>query len=79
MTIGVTKRNASKTYGVWHGVTYSKHRSVTMGKYLITYTDVIIADNIDEAEDILMEQLMMDVRANDASAFEITEAEQDDG
>jgi hypothetical protein len=49
-----------------------------MGKYLITYTDVIIADNIDEAKDILMEQLMMDVRADDASAFEITDTEQDD-
>ena len=49
-----------------------------MGKYLIAYTDVIIADNIDEAKDILMEQLMMDVRTDDASAFEITEMEQDD-
>ena len=49
-----------------------------MGKYLIAHTDVIIADNIDEAKDILMEQLMMDVRADDASAFEITEMEQDD-
>ena len=78
MTIGVTKRNASKTYGVWHGVMHSKYRSETMGKYLIAYTDVIIADNIDEAKDILMEQLMMDVRTDDASAFEITEMEQDD-
>ena len=38
----------------------------------------LILDNIDEAKDILMEQLMMDVRTDDASAFEITEMEQDD-
>ena len=43
-----------------------------MPKYIITYTDEVYADDIEQAKDILMEQLSMDVRADDASAFEIT-------
>ena len=43
-----------------------------MPKYIITYTDEVYADDIEQAKDILMEQLNMDVRADDASAFEIT-------
>ena len=39
MTIGGTKRNASKTYGVWHDVMYNKHRNKAMGNatYLAMY------------------------------------------
>ena len=43
-----------------------------MPKYIITYTDEVYADDIEQAKDILMEQLSIDVRTDDASAFEIT-------
>jgi len=47
-----------------------------MPKYAISYVDEVYADNIEQAKDILMEQLRMDVRADDASAFDITFVEE---
>tara|TARA_R100000544_G_scaffold1885_1_gene831 strand:+ start:499 stop:642 length:144 start_codon:yes stop_codon:yes gene_type:complete len=44
-----------------------------MTKYCIKYFDVIAAETIEEAKDILMEQLMLDVRNNDAEGFTIEE------
>jgi len=44
-----------------------------MKLYKITYLDYIQADNAEQAKDILLEQLSMDVRRDDASAFGIEE------
>jgi len=44
-----------------------------MTRYKITYLDYIDAESIEEAKDILMEQLMLDVKNDDASAFDIIE------
>ena len=44
-----------------------------MSKYLIKYVDVIDAESIEEAKDILLEQLMIDVKNDDAEAFDIEE------
>ena len=41
--------------------------------YKVTYLDYIQADNEEQAKDILLEQLSMDVRHDDASAFGIEE------
>ena len=38
-----------------------------MPKYFIKYFDVINAETIEDAKDILMEQLMLDVRNEDGS------------
>ena len=46
---------------------------VTMNVYKITYLDYIQAENIEQAKDILLEQLSMDVRRDDAEAFDIEE------
>ena len=44
-----------------------------MPKYFIKYFDVIDAETIEDAKDILMEQLMLDVRNDDAEGFTIEE------
>jgi len=44
-----------------------------MPKYFIKYCDVIDAETIEDAKDILMEQLMLDVRNDDAEGFTIEE------
>ena len=41
--------------------------------YKVTYLDYIQAENEEQAKDILLEQLSMDVRRDDASAFGIEE------
>ena len=46
---------------------------VTMNVYKITYLNYIQAENIEQAKDILLEQLSMDVRRDDAEAFDIEE------
>ena len=51
---------------------------VTMNVYKITYLDYIQAENIEQAKDILLEQLSMDVRRDDAEAFDIEEIKDDD-
>lgn len=45
-----------------------------MTRYKITYLDYVDAESIEEAEDILLEQLMLDVKYEDASAFNIISA-----
>tara|TARA_R110000787_G_scaffold30072_1_gene81045 strand:+ start:792 stop:950 length:159 start_codon:yes stop_codon:yes gene_type:complete len=45
-----------------------------MTRYKITYLDYIVAESIEEAKDILIEQLMLDVKYEDASAFNIIQA-----
>ena len=42
-----------------------------MNVYKITYLDYVEAENEEQAKDILLEQLSMDVRTDDASAFNI--------
>ena len=42
----------------------------------ITYTDVIHADSVDDAMEILFEQLSLHVRDGDLVAFNIEEIEQ---
>ena len=44
-----------------------------MPRYIVTYFDIIEADEIEQAKDILLEQLMLDVRNEDAEAFDIKE------
>lgn len=44
-----------------------------MKVYKITYVDYIQAENEEQAKDILLEQLSMDVRNDDAEAFGIEE------
>ena len=44
-----------------------------MSKYTIRYFDIIDAESIEEAKDILLEQLMIDVKNDDAEAFDIEE------
>ena len=44
-----------------------------MPKFIIKYFDVIDADDAEQAKDILLEQLMVDVRNDDAEAFDIVE------
>ena len=41
--------------------------------YKVTYLDYIQAENEEQAKDILLEQLSMDVRRDDATAFGIEE------
>ena len=41
-----------------------------MSKYIIRYFDIIDAESIEEAKDILLEQLMIDVKNDDAEAFD---------
>lgn len=53
-----------------------------MNVYKITYLDYVEAENEEQAKDILLEQLSMDVRRDDASAFNIELSEdkiKDDG
>jgi len=38
--------------------------------YKVSYTDYIQAESLEQAHDILLEQLSMDVRNDDAEAFE---------
>lgn len=52
---------------------YLMKRMVTMSKYIIRYFDIIDAESIEEAKDILLEQLMIDVKNDDAEAFDIEE------
>ena len=42
-----------------------------MNVYKITYLDYVEAENEQQAKNILLEQLSMDVRRDDASAFNI--------
>ena len=44
-----------------------------MPKFIIRYFDIIDADDIEQAKDILLEQLMVDVRNDDAEGFDIEE------
>jgi|TARA_R110000787_G_scaffold59322_1_gene134509 hypothetical protein len=44
-----------------------------MPKYIVKYFDIIDADDIEQAKDILLEQLMLDVRNEDVEAFDIEE------
>jgi len=44
-----------------------------MPKFIIRYFDIIDADDIEQAKDILLEQLMVDVRNDDAEGFNIEE------
>jgi len=44
-----------------------------MPKFIIKYFDTIEADDAEQAKDILLEQLMTDVRNDDAEAFDIEE------
>lgn len=41
-----------------------------MNIYKVSYTDYIQAESLEQAQDILLEQLSMDVRRDDAEAFE---------
>lgn len=41
-----------------------------MNIYKVSYTDYIQAESLEQAQDILLEQLSMDVRNDDAEAFE---------
>ena len=53
-----------------------------MNVYKITYLDYVEAENEQQAKNILLEQLSMDVRRDDASAFNIELSEdktEDDG
>jgi len=45
-----------------------------MTRYKITYLDYVDAESIEEAEDILLERLMLDVKYEDASRFNIISA-----
>lgn len=44
-----------------------------MPRYIVKYFDILEADDIEDAEDMLLEQLMLDVRNNDAEGFDIEE------
>jgi len=44
-----------------------------MFRYIVKYFDIIDADDIEQAKDILLEQLMLDVRNEDVEAFDIEE------
>ena len=44
-----------------------------MPRYIVKYFDIIEADDIEQAKDILLEQLMLDVRNEDVEAFDIEE------
>jgi len=46
-----------------------------MKVYKITYLDYIQAETMEQAKDILLEQLSMDVRRDDAEAFGIEETD----
>lgn len=54
-------------------VAQARRRGSTMPKYFIKYFDIIEAETIEDAKDILMEQLMLDVRNDDAEGFTIEE------
>lgn len=41
-----------------------------MNIYKVSYTDYFQAESLEQAQDILLEQLSMDVRNDDAEAFE---------
>jgi len=41
-----------------------------MNIYKVSYTNYIQAESLEQAQDILLEQLSMDVRKDDAEAFE---------
>lgn len=41
-----------------------------MNIYKVSYTDYLQAESLEQAQDILLEQLSMDVRNDDAEAFE---------
>ena len=42
-------------------------------KFIIKYFDIIDAEDIEQAKDILLKQLSMDVKNEDAMAFDIEE------
>ena len=42
-------------------------------EFIIRYFDIIDAEDIEQAKDILLEQLMLDVKNNDVEAFDIEE------
>ena len=42
-------------------------------KFIIRYFDIIDAEDKEQAKDILLEQLMIDVKNDDAEAFDIEE------
>ena len=44
-----------------------------MPQFIIKYFDIIDAEDKEQAKDILLEQLMMDVKNDDAEAFDIEE------
>ena len=44
-----------------------------MPRYIVRYFDILEAPDIEQAKDILLEQLMLDVRNNDAEGFDIEE------
>ena len=44
-----------------------------MPKFFIKYFDIIDAEDIEKAKDILLEQLVLDVKNDDVEAFDIGE------